>query len=229
MLEKILEYERGAFLWLNGNHNTFWDSFMWLYTGQIVWIPVLLLFVFLLFYKKDWKEALLVVLSIVLVITLCDQFSSHICKPTFMRFRPTHHPDFIDYVKTVNDYRGGKYGFISGHAANAFGFATFTLLLFRNRLFTISILLWSTLMVYTRIYLGVHFISDIIAGILTGILLGFVIYKLYVFSRHKLLKKNNKPCEIYDDSKQKLLILALFTTIICMLIYSFIDLITIQL
>ena len=229
MLEKILEYERGPFLWLNGSHNTFWDSFIWLYTGQIVWLPVLLLFVFLLFYKKDWKEALLVVLSIVLVITLCDQFSSHICKPYFMRFRPTWHPDFKDNVVTVNDYIGGKYGFISGHAANAFGFATFTLLLFRNRLFTISILLWSTLMVYTRIYLGVHFISDIIAGILTGILLGFVIYKLYVFSRHKLLKKNNKPCEIYDDSKQKLLILALFTTIICMLIYSFIDLITIQL
>ena len=224
MLEKILEYERGAFLWLNGSHNTFWDNFMWLYTGKIVWIPVLLLLIFLLFYKKDWKEALLIVLSIALVITICDQFSSTICKPYFMRFRPTHHPDFMDYVKTVNDYRGGKYGFFSGHAANSFGFATFSLLLFHNRWFTISILGWSTLMVYTRIYLGVHFISDIIVGVLVGMIIGFGIYRLYVFLRLKLLKKNDKSSELYPDSIQKILILVLCATIVFMLIYSFIKL-----
>ena len=222
MLEKILEYEREAFLWLNGHHNTFWDSFMWLYTGQIVWVPIVLLLFFLLFYKKDWKEGLLIVLSIALVITLCDQFSSTICKPYFMRFRPTHHPDFMDYVKTVNDYRGGKYGFFSGHAANAFGIATFALLLFHNRLFTISILAWSTLMVYTRIYLGVHFISDIIVGIIAGMILGFGIYRLYVFLRLKLLKKNDKSSEIYPDSMQKILVLALCTTIVFLFVFSFV-------
>jgi undecaprenyl-diphosphatase len=240
MLEQILEYERGAFLWLNGSHNTFWDNFMWLYTGQIVWIPALLLIIFLLFYKQDWKEALLIVLSIVLLFTLCDQFSSSICKPYFMRLRPTHHPDFMEYVKIVNDYRGGSYGFISGHAANAFGFAVFTLLLFRNRLFTISILLWSTLMAYSRIYLGVHFISDIIPGILTGTLFGFGIYRLYVFLRHKLLKKNdNRPrhSELVSESpiplwrgrgevggiiRSTLIILALLATNIYIIVYSFI-------
>ena len=219
MLEKILAYERGAFLWLNGSHNTFWDNFMWLYTGQIVWVPVLLLFVILLFYKKNPKEALLIVLSVALVITLCDQISSHFFKPTFMRFRPTWHPDFMDYVITVNDYRGGKYGFISGHAANAFGFATFALLLFRNRLFTISILLWSTLMVYTRIYLGVHFISDILAGALAGVLVGFGIYKLYLFVRYKLLKTNNKPSEIYVESEKKIIISGVYATILLLLVY----------
>jgi undecaprenyl-diphosphatase len=222
MLEKILEYERGAFLWLNGGHNTFWDSFMWLYTGQIVWIPVLLLFVFLLFYKKDWKESLMIILSIVLIITLCDQITSSIIKPTFMRFRPTHHPDFMDCVHTVNNYRGGLYGFISSHAANAFGFATFTLLLFRNRLFTITILIWSTLMAYTRIYLGVHFISDIIPGILVGMLIGFGIYKLYVFLRYKLLKKNNKTSEIHTESVKKLIITGLYATILFLLVYCLI-------
>ena len=223
MLEKILEYERGAFLWLNGSHNTFWDNFMWLYTGQVVWIPVLLLLIFLLFYKKDWKEGLLVVLSIVLVITLCDQLSSNICKPYFMRFRPTHHPNFREYVNTVNDYRGGKYGFISGHAANAFGFATFAFLLFHNRLFTISILAWSTLMVYTRIYLGVHFISDIIPGVFIGMLLGFSIYKLYILLHQKLLKKNNKVGIAMIAFRQKLMISALYATIVFILVYSYVS------
>lgn len=86
-------------------------------------------------YKKNWKEWLLILLAIVLTITLCDQFASHVCKPIFTRFRPTHHPDFMDQVKVVFGYRGGMYGFISSHAANAFGFATLMALIFRNKLF----------------------------------------------------------------------------------------------
>ena len=241
MLEKILEYERDIFLWLNGNHNSFWDNFFWLYTGQVVWIPIGLLIIFMFFisfditipgpssssliatisiYKKEWKDALLILLSIVLVITLCDQLSSYICKPYFMRFRPTHHPDFMDYVKIVNDYRGGKYGFISGHASNAFGFATFTLLLFRHRWYTISILLWSTLMAYSRIYLGVHFISDIIPGGMAGMLIGFGCYKLYVLLRCKLLKKSTDPSHAYNSLHNKIILSAKFTTILIMLVYS---------
>ena len=220
MVEKMLEYERSAFLWLNGNHSPFWDSFMWLYTGKLVWIPLILLLLFVLFYKTDWKESVLVVLSMVLIIVLCDQFSSNICKPYFMRFRPTHHPDFKDFVNIVNDYRGGKYGFISGHAANAFGYAMFSLLLFRYSPYTISVLVWSTVMAYSRIYLGVHFISDIIPGALSGILFGFLVYKLYVTLRRKCLKKTNKPCQIYMDSRKRLLIFSLFATILFMFVYS---------
>ena len=224
MLEKILEVERGVFLFLNGCHHPFWDSFMWLYSGQIAWIPLVLFFLILLFYKNDWKEALLIVCSIALIITLCDQFTSGICKPYFMRFRPTHHPDFMDYVKTVNDYRGGKYGFISSHAANAFGFAMFSLLLFRYRWYSIFILLWATIMAYSRIYLGVHFISDIVPGILTGMFFGFLVYTLYVAVRRQLLKKTDKPCRIYPASRKKMILYGLFFTILCMLVYSIFNL-----
>ena len=223
MLEKLLEYERSAFLWLNGNHSPFWDNFMWLYTGKAVWIPLIFLLLVVLFYKTDWKESVLVLLSIVLIVALCDQFSSHICKPYFMRLRPSHHPDFAEYVRIVNDYRGGSYGFISGHSANSFGFATFSLLLFRYRLYTISILTWSTLMAYTRIYLGVHFITDIIPGALSGILFGWLVYKLYVAMRLKILKKKDVPCDIYTDSQKKIILSGLFATILCMLVYSFIQ------
>ena len=54
---------------------------------------------------KELAESLLILLAIVLVVTLCDQFASHVCKPVFTRFRPTHHPDFMDQVKTVFGYR----------------------------------------------------------------------------------------------------------------------------
>ena len=221
MLEKLLELERNSFLWLNGNHNPFWDSFMWFYTGKIVWIPLILMLLFILFYKTDWRESVFIILAIVLLVGLCDQFTSTICKPYFMRFRPTYHPDFKDIVHTVNDYRGGQYGFISGHAANSFSFAIFSLLLFHYRPYTIIVLVWSILMAYSRIYLGVHFISDIIPGAMSGIFFGFLVYKLYVTVRRRVLKKTDKPCYIYPDSRKRLIIYALHVTCLSMLIYSF--------
>ena len=90
MLEEILTYERDAFLWLNGSHTPYWDHFMWLFSSKVVWVPLACLILFTLLYKKPWRETLLILLAIVLVVTLCDQFASHLCKPLFTRFRPTH-------------------------------------------------------------------------------------------------------------------------------------------
>ena len=143
MLESLLVYERDFFLWLNGCHSPFFDNFFWAYSGKIAWLPLAVCILFCLVYKKNWRETILVLLSIVLVILMCDQFASHVCKPLFTRFRPTHHPDFMDEVKTVFGYRGGRYGFISSHAANAFGFATFLSLLVRNKWLSLSLFLWA--------------------------------------------------------------------------------------
>ena len=166
MLENLLTYERNLFLWLNDCHTPYWDEVMWLYSGKGVWLPLALLVLLTLCYRKDWREIVLVLLAIVLTITLCDQFASHVCKPLFTRFRPTHHPDFMNEVKTVFGYRGGRYGFISSHAANAFGFAMFLALLFRNRWLGFTLFFWATVNAYSRIYLGVHFLGTfaLVAG-----------------------------------------------------------------
>ena len=189
MLEKILDYERVLFLTLNGAHSLFGDQFMWLFSGFSAWTPLFVAFFTILFYanRNRWKETLLIVAAIALVITLTDQFSSGLCKPYFARFRPTHHPDFMNDVYTVFDYRGGSYGFVSSHAANGFGFALLTSLIFRNRYYTMLLLLWATVSVYSRIYLGVHFISDIIPGILTGLFWGWLVYQLFVFIHQKAI------------------------------------------
>ena len=180
MLENLLAYERDIFLSLNGCHTPFFDNFFWLYSGKIIWLPLAIVILICLINKRNWRETVLVLLSIFLVILLCDQFASHICKPLFTRFRPTHHPDFMDKVKIVYNYRGGMYGFISSHAANAFGFATFMYLLLRNKWLSFSLFLWAVVNSYSRIYLGVHFISDIVPGALSGILWGFLVYYLFI-------------------------------------------------
>lgn len=219
MIEDILNFERDAFLWLNGSDSFFLDKFMWLFTGKIVWIPLIILFLYVILYKKNWKESLLIVLSIVVLITICDQFASGLCKPLFTRFRPTHHPDFKIYVDTVFNYRGGRYGFISSHAINAFGFAMFSALLFRFRWYSISIFSWAILMAYTRIYLGVHFITDIIPAILFGCLFGFLVYCGYLFVRTKLLSgkgegtiREIRPNLLFSKSQKTSLVLGLHIT-----------------
>ena len=193
MLEKELQFERELFFLLNGSGSTLLDNFFYIFTNQWIWLIFYICFIYVFVFKKDWKEIVCVIGAIILLIFLTDQISSGICKPFFHRFRPTHHPDFMDRVKTVFNYRGGLYGFISSHAANSFGFATFCALIFRNKLFTCTIFLFAFLNVCSRIYLGVHFISDIVVGAFVGVIVGVFIYLLYNWVRRRwLLVESNK-------------------------------------
>ncbi|NLY25729.1 MAG: phosphatase PAP2 family protein [Bacteroidales bacterium] len=187
-VERILPLERDLFFALNGSDSLFLDHVMWTISGRFVWIPLFLFILFLFFYKTPRKEALLVTLFFILLFVLSDQVSSSLFKPLFERFRPTHHPDFKELVDTVNGYRGGRYGFISGHATNSFGLALFLSLLFRHRRVTLFALLWAALNSYTRIYLGVHFLSDILAGMAVGMLLAFLLYALFILLRVKIFQ-----------------------------------------
>ena len=185
-IERILPLERDLFFALNGSDSLFLDQMMWTISGRFVWIPLFLCILFIFFYKTPRKEAFLVTLFFILLFVLSDQVSSSLFKPLFERFRPTHHPDFKELVDMVNGYRGGRYGFISGHATNSFGLAVFLSLLFKHRRVTLFALLWASLNSYTRIYLGVHFVSDIVGGMVAGTLLAFLLYSLYIWSRVKL-------------------------------------------
>lgn len=220
MVEKILIYERDAFFALNGSDCAFLDRFMWLFTGKVVWLPLAVFILLVLIYKKNWRESIFILLAIVLVVTLCDQFASHLCKPYFTRFRPTHHPDFMNEVKTVFGYRGGKYGFISSHAANAFGFATLMTFIFRDRLFAISIFVWAVLTAYTRVYLGVHFISDIVPGAISGIFFGYIVYRLYRWGRLKLIPGAVDGDLLYSKKQINLIVYAIYITILVIAVFN---------
>lgn len=217
MLEQLLTYERELFLWLNGGHTPYWDDVMWLYSGKTVWLPLALFVLLTLCYRKDWREVLLVLLAIVLTVTLCDQFASHVCKPLFTRFRPTYHPDFMNDVQTVFGYRGGRYGFISSHAANAFGFAMFLTLLFRNRWLGFTLFLWATVNAYSRIYLGVHFLTDIIPGMMAGLFFGYIVYKLYVWVRSRWLPA--APYPVYGAKRAWLIMASIGLMWIILLVF----------
>lgn len=217
MLEHLIEWDKAVFLFLNNTHTPFWDHFMWIYTGRLTWVPLILSLLFVLF-RKNWKEAVLVVVALALTITLCDQFASSLCKPYFARFRPAQDPEFSPFVQIVNGYRGGRYGFISSHAANSFGAVVLLALIFRNRLFTITAVVWAIVNCYSRIYLGVHYPGDILAGTVAGIVIAVIVYAIGVKIRRRLWVKHilsQRQSPYYKDPD-----IVLSTIVICLSVVS---------
>ncbi len=205
-VENLLTHERDLFFLLNGSDFVFWDNIMYTISVTKVWIPLYLFVLFMIFYKTSVKNALLVALFFVLMVTLCDQFASGLVKPIFERLRPGHHPDFKDLVDIVNGHRGGGYSFISGHATNAFGFAVLLSLVFRHRWVTLVALIWATAISYSRIYLGMHFVSDVVGGILFGTLISAGLYAILIFLRKKLFKiKDSEKKQLYSGQHGKVL------------------------
>lgn len=200
-IQQLIEYDKCAFLALNGSNSTFWDGFMWIYTSTIIWIPLAMTLLYVIIKNNKLKETLLILVMLALVIFLSDRISSGFFKPFFKRFRPTQDPEIMYLVDIVNGYRGGAYGFISSHAANSFGIFTFISLLLKRRVLTLSLLLWAILNSFSRIYLGVHYTGDILCGSILGCLCGYLIYLLYSYlSKHFNKKSIYKFSDKYTRS-----------------------------
>jgi undecaprenyl-diphosphatase len=185
MIEFLDNIDQNLFLFLNGLNSPFWDQVMWWISGRISWLPLYLLITGWLIYRFKWK-VVFILFMVAVLITLSDQGSVHLFKELFQRPRPCHDPEISQLVHLVKGHCGGKYGFVSSHAANTFAMGTFTLLIIRKRFYSIFIMLWASLVSYSRIYLGIHYPGDILGGAAFGIILGFLIYKIYLLIATKL-------------------------------------------
>ena len=174
MIEILKYWDTQAFLFLNEKHNAFWDFVMFWTSDKLIWIPLYVFFIFLI-YKYYRKNTLWVLLATVLLISLSDLISVHLFKNVFLRLRPCHEPQLEGLIHLVNSKCGGQYGFISSHATNHFAIATFLSVLLGNKIkyFSFLILLWALVISYSRIYLGVHYPGDVLGGIVIGSVIGF--------------------------------------------------------
>lgn len=185
-MEELIKFDQQLLLQLNGSDSLFWDGLMTGITSTVAWLPLAVVLLYVIIKNNTMREVGLIILLVAVAILLADQFSSSFCKPYFARFRPAQDPQLMYLVDVVNDYRGGRYGFISSHAANTFAVCIFLALLIRNVWVTCSLVVWAALCSYSRIYLGVHYPGDILFGALWGLIVGIILYLFYAYMQRKM-------------------------------------------
>lgn len=185
MLESLLEFDRYLFLLINGAHSPFLDELMYFVSKVWIWAPLYLTFI--IYAVKRWKlESIWIIIAMVICVVATDQLTN-LTKDLFQRLRPSHEPSLAGLVHHVNGYVGGKFGFVSGHSSNSFGFAMLSSLIIRNRAYTISVFMWAALVAYSRMYLGVHYPFDIMGGMGLGILVAWLVFTVMESIRRKLM------------------------------------------
>lgn len=195
LINWIDSIDKSLMLLLNFNGGYVQDCVWQAFSSRLLWILPALFFIVYTFKHYHWAKAVSYIFAIALTVLLCDQISSGVFKPFFMRLRPSHCAAIAGQLHFVDGYRGGMYGFVSSHAANAFGAVTFATSVLRCRKVTYSLFTLASLVSYSRIYLGVHYPGDTIAGGLLGCIIGHTIYRIlsYAFS----IKVHYNPFDIY--------------------------------
>ncbi len=227
-MQQLQELENELILFINydGSYNV--DRFWWMFSSKFTWIATVLTIVAYFAWKaKKWREVLLILTAFVIMGLLTDWVSSNVFKPIFARLRPSHNPDIIDslylYVDSAGHlYHGGAYGFFSAHAANSFGAITMLGLIFRRKWVIIAGAIWALAFCYSRLYLGVHYVGDVLVGMIWGCLVGALVYHGYARVHRRLEKKwNLLPIrEIYDQEPWPVIIVH-YTAIAVIAIIAF--------
>lgn len=177
MIENIIQKDKELLIYLNNLGSEQWDSFWLTITNQFTWTPLFAFVLFLVFKQFGWKKGLFTVLFIAVIVAFSDQFTNFI-RGVFERLRPNNDPEIKDVLRTL--IRPQSYSFVSGHATTSTVVTVFMILLLKKHVKYIKLLvLFPLVFAYSRLYLGVHFPTDILGGFINGIIIGFLAYKLY--------------------------------------------------
>ncbi len=185
MFEQLKHFDAELVLWINSHNSTFLNTLMWQFSKMTPTVVLVLLIAFFLYKKINLRYAATYLLGCALVVAIADS-SSNITKHSVKRYRPTHNLILKEKIHKVNNYEGGKYGFFSGHSANTFGLTFFTYLfatVFKSK-YRKLFFIYPIIVVYSRMYLAVHYPSDIIVGIVVGfisaLIVNFIIRKYFL-------------------------------------------------
>lgn len=184
MIEWLESIDRHLVLAINSWHTPALDELFWYISAKWTWIPLYLLLIYLIWTKLGTKKTLLFIGLVLLTIAVVDLTSVLLFKNTFQRYRPSHHAlltNHLHFYKLPDGsyYKGGMYGFISSHASNFFAISIltgFTLRRFYPKLLPVLITI-SVIVCVSRMYLGVHYLSDLIGGAVWGGLFGWLGYR----------------------------------------------------
>ncbi len=177
MLEKIIHLDKELFVYLNGLGSETYDGLWLILTTQFWWAPYFLLVFYLLHQKTGWRKFFYYILFVTVLIVVCDQLAN-VIKNYVHRIRPCNLEELKNSIRIVKC--SPTYSFFSSHAGNSMATTVFTFLILRKCYkHTYLLFLFPLIFGYSRIYIGMHFPSDVLAGYLYGAFFGFICYKLY--------------------------------------------------
>ncbi len=159
--------------------NDFMDTVMPAFRNAFFWAPFylfIILFVLINFKKTGWIWLLFALCT----FAITDLTGARIFKSLFERLRPCQDINMLGFVRLVLGRCSGGYSFVSNHAINHFGLATFIFLTFRP-VFRQSwiIFIWAAVIGFAQVYVGVHYPFDVFSGALLGILIGAISGRIY--------------------------------------------------
>lgn len=186
MIGQIKQWDRDLFIYLNGLGVERFDAFWIFVTQEDTWIPLYILFFVLIIISHSGKNIIIGLLAF--LASFAVSFGvTRLIKATIARARPNNVTEFKDVIRMLQE--PSYYSFVSGHTSTSIAITTFLVLVLRKRWKWIYILyLWPFLFATSRIYVGVHYPSDIIGGAIVGLICAFIIYYLY----KKLIDTNLK-------------------------------------
>tara|TARA_X000000368_G_scaffold305559_1_gene243844 strand:+ start:468 stop:1022 length:555 start_codon:yes stop_codon:yes gene_type:complete len=166
-------------VYLNSLGSEFWDPIWIILTNKTTYIPLFAFIVYYIYKRFGLKQTAFIILFISILILFTDQFTNFI-KDSFQRLRPCRE-GYLG-LREIDIYCG-KYGFFSAHASNSIAVSLFVIRIMREKftsIFSIILIIWVFIFSYSRIYLGLHYPTDILCGLIFGAISSTLFYHIYL-------------------------------------------------
>lgn len=176
-LFEILNFDGGATL----------DSLMSAISGIVMWIPLYLLILYMVWRRWSWRGVVALILAVALALGLADLLAgifkhSGPLKGLWPDFPARLRPMFSEGLSDVNipSTNHGRYGTVSAHAATIVSLSIISAYAIHRRWFSWLIAMVAIAICYSRIYLACHFPQDILLGAALGVVtatLGILVFR----------------------------------------------------